>query len=266
MQEEIDDKLAVSLSADTTELLPFVPYLLQDFWELGSDPIAMCCLIEKQVDVPSGMKVLDLACGKGAVSVRIAERFNARVKGVDIMPEFIKYALQKAAEYNVAGLCGFATGDVNEAVANERGYDVVVFGAAGVVLGEPAQMLDKLKAVINTGGHMLIDECYLPENVKQSDLKSNSYELLTEKQWADLFGQAGLELVGVDFGKDNNTPASGCADEGMAFITARAKELASKHHGKNAMFEAYVNNQLNEYVIWTICLFALLGCCARHFD
>lgn len=29
-------KLAASLTAETTDLLPFLPYLLQDFWELGS--------------------------------------------------------------------------------------------------------------------------------------------------------------------------------------------------------------------------------------
>ena len=35
MTKETEEKLARSLSAETTELLPFLPYLLQDLWALG---------------------------------------------------------------------------------------------------------------------------------------------------------------------------------------------------------------------------------------
>jgi hypothetical protein len=38
MIKEIERKLALSLTAETTGLLSFLPYLLQDFWELGSSP------------------------------------------------------------------------------------------------------------------------------------------------------------------------------------------------------------------------------------
>ena len=72
MKKEIEEKLAVSLSAETTELLPFLPYLLQDFWELGSDPVVMSELISKYVNISEKTRILDLACGKGAVTVKVA--------------------------------------------------------------------------------------------------------------------------------------------------------------------------------------------------
>jgi SAM-dependent methyltransferase len=247
MRKEIEEKLACSLSAETTELLPFLPYLLQDFWELGSDPEVICDLIQKHVNITPATRVLDLACGKGAVSVRIAERFHVKVKGIDILPGFIEYAKQKADEHNVSDLCEFIISDINEAVDTEKDYDVVIFGAAGVVLGNPAEMLRKLKAVIKPGGYILIVESYLPENTKQNDIKCNSYELLTEKQWALLFEEAGLALIDTDFGENNDTPASGDSDTGMAFITARANELIAKHPDKKGIFEGYVRNQQNEY-------------------
>ena len=31
----IEEKLARSLTADSTQLIPYLPYLLQDLWELG---------------------------------------------------------------------------------------------------------------------------------------------------------------------------------------------------------------------------------------
>ena len=247
MTTEIEEKLACSLSAETTELLPLLPYLLQDFWELGSDPEVMCSLIQKHVDLSQEISVLDLACGKGAVSVKIAQRLDIKVKGIDILPEFLEYAVQKAAEYNVADLCEFVNGEINEAVNNEKNYDIVVFAASGIVLGNPAEMLRKLKSVIKPGGYILIDEGYLPENIKQADMKSISYELLTEKQWAELFKEAELELVDTDFGENNNTAASGDSDTGMAFITKRANELIEKYPDKRNIVERYVRNQQDEY-------------------
>ena len=248
MTREIEEKLACSLSAETTELLPFLPYLLQDFWELGSDPEVMCNLIQKHIAVSPETKVLDLACGKGAVSVRIAERFQIKIKGIDILPEFIECAEQKANEYNVVDLCEYIVADINEAVNIEKDYDVVVFGAAGAVLGSPADMLRKLKSVIKAGGYILIDECYLPDNIEHAEVKcKNHYEYLTGKQWEVLFKEAELELVDTDFGESNTTPASGDSDIGMAFITARANELIVKHPEKKEIFEGYVRNQRNEY-------------------
>ena len=47
---ETQEKLAYSLSSETMDLLPFIPYLLQDFWELGSDPEVMIELIGQHPD------------------------------------------------------------------------------------------------------------------------------------------------------------------------------------------------------------------------
>ena len=247
MTNETKEALASSLTADTTELLPFLPYLLQDFWELGSDPEAMIRLMKNHVLLSPETRVLDLACGKGAVSVKVAEQMSIKVKGIDILPEFIEYANQKAGEHHVADLCEFIALDINDAVKKEKDYDVVIFGAAGIVLGEPAEMLRKLKSVIKPGGYILIDEGYLPDGAKQDDMKCNSYELLTGKQWADLFIEAGLELIETVSDKDADIPASGDSDTGMAFITARANELTQKHPDKKVIFEGYVRGQQNEY-------------------
>lgn len=247
MTRETEEKLAGSLTAETTEILPFLPYLLQDFWELGSDPKVMRALIKKHVDLLPDTKALDLACGKGAVSVRIAESLGIKVKGVDMLPEFVEYAKQKADEYHVADLCEFIVGDINEAVKTEKNYDIVVFGAAGNVLGTPIEMLAKLKSTIKTGGYILIDEAFLPDGVQQSDVKCNSYELFTESQWAAFFKEANLELIETDSDKDTDLSASGDSEQGMKFITKRVNELIAKHPDKKEIFKAYERGQQDEY-------------------
>ncbi|WP_313019647.1 hypothetical protein [Acetoanaerobium noterae] len=61
-----EEKLAKSLTAESVELIPYLPYLLQDLWELGSSPKDMVHLISKNIIISEKTKVLDLACGKGA--------------------------------------------------------------------------------------------------------------------------------------------------------------------------------------------------------
>ena len=245
ISKETEEKLARSLSWETTELLPFLPYLLQDFWELGSDPDVMAEMIGKYIDISDGTKILDLACGKGAVSVKVAQKLQVKVKGIDLMPEFIEYALLKAKEYNVCGFCEFLIDDINEAVKAENGYDCVVFGAAGAeVLGGPAEALDKLKATVKPGGYILIEEGYIPDEGKREDIKYNADAYLHERQWMALFREAGLELVETARGHSEGNLDS---DSGLAAITNRANELIERHPDKKALFEGYVRNQRSEY-------------------
>lgn len=35
LKQSTEEKLAASLTAETTELLPYLPYLLQDLWTYG---------------------------------------------------------------------------------------------------------------------------------------------------------------------------------------------------------------------------------------
>ena len=245
LTRENEERLAFSLSAETTALLPFLPYLLQDFWELGSDPDVMADMISKYVSISDKTRVLDLACGKGAVSVKVAQKLQVKVKGIDLMPEFIGYAEQKAKEFNVDDLCEFFIGDINEAVKTEKDYDCVVFGAAGVdVLGGPAKALRKLKATVKPGGFILIEEGYIPDDGKRDNIRHNADTYYPLQHWMVLFKEVGLELVETASGHnegdlDNVT--------GLAAIVARADELIKEYPDKRTIFEDYVRDQRNEY-------------------
>ena len=245
ISKETEEKLARSLSWETTEILPFLPYLLQDFWELGSDPEVMTELISKYIRISDDTKILDLACGKGAVSVKVAHKLNIEVIGIDLTPEFIEYAIEKAKEYNVADLCEFRIDDVNEAVKTERNYDCVVFGAVGPdVMGGPAEALRKLKDTIKPGGYILIEEGYIPDEGNRENVRYNRDAYFPLQYWMTLFEKTGLELVETASGHSEGNLDS---DTGMAAITTRANELIEKYPHKKALFEAYVRNQQNEY-------------------
>jgi len=243
IKKETEEKLACSLTAETTELIPFLPYLLQDLWELGSNPRDMVKLIKKRMPISEHTKVLDIACGKGAVSIHIARELAVKVYGFDLMPDFIEYANNKARELNVGALCHFAVANANDVVNTEADYDCVIFGAAGNVLGNPSETLNNLRRTVKQGGFILIDECYLPgdSDSGNDDVKYKNYEYLTHGQWLRLFADSGLELVeeapaaeAYDFDSDNKA------------IAARAAELTAKYPEKQEIFNQYLQSQLNE--------------------
>lgn len=88
MNKETERKLAASLTSQSIEILPFIPYFLQDFFELGSSPKDITYLIKQHMRLSAESNFLDLACGKGAVSIGIAKELGNPVKGIDLIPAF----------------------------------------------------------------------------------------------------------------------------------------------------------------------------------
>ena len=239
IDERTAQKLAGSLTASDPELLLYLPYLLQDLWALGTLPELVCELVRGHIPEPGQVSFLDLACGKGAVSVSLARAFGCRVDGFDLFPEFVEYARARADEESLGRLCRFETADVKEVVQTARGYGGVIFGAAGDILGSPAETVSSLAAVVNPHGYILIDDAYLRESGET--VKYDNYPYLTRSRWLDLFTEQGLELIAEETSGD-----SGEAGEDVRKIETRAGELAAKYPEQRALFEGYVRSQWDE--------------------
>lgn len=241
--KQTEEKLAGSLTAETTELIPYLPYLLQDIWELGSSPQDMLSLIKEHIPYNRDTKILDLGCGKGAVSVTLCKELGVQAKGIDLLPEFIEAAVTKADEYGVAHGCKFMVQDINESVKTESGYDIVILGAVGDVLGEPKETLKKLRQVVLKNGYILIDEAFLTGS--QEDVRYQNYEYLTFGQWKELFRELGLQLIAYLTAEDTDA-MDGINDYNNRMIKKRADELMVKYPEKRELFEGYVQSQQME--------------------
>ncbi len=232
----VEEKLAKSLTAESVALIPYLPYLLQDLWELGSSPKDVVHLISKNIIISEKTKVLDLACGKGAVSINVAKKFGCKVKGIDIIPEFIEDAKKKAQEYNVEALCQFIVGDINQSVEIEKDYDIVIFGAVGEVLGNQKETLNKLAATIKKGGYVMIDDGYA---------KSEDNEIfITKEQWVEIIEKSGYRMI--DELLVDESELSGVLDEQMTCLTKRSNELKERYPNQANLFDQYLKSQLAE--------------------
>lgn len=243
MNQSIEEKLARSLTADDTSIIPYLPYLLQDLWELGSSADDIFYLLEKNHLTSQLNKVLDLGCGKGAVAIPLAEKLDCCVKGIDLIPDFIKEAEEIAQARQLSANCEFIEGDINQAVRVERNYDCVIFGAVGDVMGDYSATLEKLKSTVAAGGLIFWDDAFVATEAGNHNLRM-AYEYLTQAQWQALFQQNHVQVID-SLVYESYEEADYLEDYHR--IAKRADELSTRFPNKKAMFEQYKRNQLAEY-------------------
>jgi cyclopropane fatty-acyl-phospholipid synthase-like methyltransferase len=246
MTPSADDELQQIASAldATPQLVPFLPELLADLWEMGGSP-ALVAQWLGGLDLPSSStRVLDLGCGKGAVSLRLARDLGFQVHGVDLMKPFIDWARSRAAHWGLSERCQFETGDLREVARSARGYDVAVYASVGA-LGPLDECVGTLRRCVRDGGFLVVEEGFLAPAVgrgtrfvnlagyeeTRSRLTAHGDEILRERVLAP------EEMGTID-------------RRYIESISARAEVLATRHPDKAALLLDYVERQKSAAAAW----------------
>lgn len=231
------------MDGSNIELLPFLPYILQDIWEIGSDSNVFVELIRKHMMNYSNLKILDLGCGKGAVSIKLAKEFNCLCLGIDAVKEFIKDADNKAKEYSVSHLCRFEVGDIRLKVKELHEFDIIILGSIGPVFGDYYTTLNILTKCLNKNGIIIIDDGFIENN-------SNYFHSLIQKQDVVLqqIMNSGMQIMDeVIMNKDSIKDSD---DHIFEKLKKRCNELIEKHPTQKNLFENYIRRQKEEnYVL-----------------
>jgi ubiquinone/menaquinone biosynthesis C-methylase UbiE len=160
--EKIRSSVVTSLDGKDDRLYPFLPFLLQDLWEIGSSPDEIVDLVRRSsLGTGSGLRVIDLGCGKGIISVNLAKELGFRCHGIDAVPEFIEEARGWAEKMAVAHLCRFEVGDIRLKIGELAGYDLAVLGSIGRVLGSIEETLARVRQCLKPGGYIILDDGYI---------------------------------------------------------------------------------------------------------
>lgn len=240
MSDRTEQSISNSLEVDK-HLLPYMPFLLQDLWALGSSVDYILDIVASLSLAPHETKVLDLGCGKGAVLIQIASKFGFKVTGIDAMEVFLEDARKKAIEYNVSHLSEFINQDIMEYVTVEHGFDLVILASLGGIFGSFKNTVAKLRRQVRTGGYIIIDDGYLRE---ASSLKRKGYEHY--KNHEDSINE--LTASNDRLLKEINTTDLSLKinDEYMDFIERRGRELIANHPELEENIKAYIHLQAEE--------------------
>lgn len=220
------------------EIYPFLPYLLQDLDEIGTDPRMAAAMIEKHAN-HGRLSILDLGCGKGAVSVHLAKTLGCHITGIDGLPEFIESAGKLAAENNVSHLCRFIHADIREEIKNCRDFDVVILGAIGPVFGFMAQTLQAIAPALRPGGYVFIDDGF-----KEDDTLPDYDRVLSRSAFYQQIAEQGFVVLEELIIPPHQLHGSNREIQDM--IVKRAYELIVQHPEKEKILLNYVQAQEDE--------------------
>jgi len=228
-----------SLDGFDLELYPFVSYLLQDLWEIGSTSKKLKYFIKRNNLEKHELKILDIGCGKGAISIPVVKEFNAEVLGIDAIPEFIETAKNKAKELGVENKCTFINGDASNLINDLKGFNFAMLASVGQILGDISQSLNRLEDCLISDGYVYLDDVYLPDNAL-----SNYTRCLRESDFYKQINESNFYIVD----KLIQSPDETVEEDDIIYtkIAARTEELIAKYPDKKKLFEAYLAMQRKE--------------------
>lgn len=109
--------------------------------------------------LPADARILDVGCGTGEISARLAARYPAaQVTGVDLLDSSLRYARQRHGERG--GRLRFEQGDAFALAFDDGAFDLVVCRHVIQAVPHPEQILAQLVRVCRPGGwvHVLAED------------------------------------------------------------------------------------------------------------
>ncbi len=233
-----EEMVAYALEAEP-ELLPYLPELLADLEELGSDAELITETIGK-LGLPADAKVIDLGCGKGAVAVEIATELGLNVLGIDLFEPFVTHGQNLATEEGVADRCQFLQGDIAKLAGTLDPVDLVVFAALGDVIGRLDETVAIIRRYVKPGGYLVISDAFVQDD-GSADFPGFEQYAKHKETLARLTSQ-GDKLVSEVLPELDEEQED---DEG-AMIAGRATMLALKHPDMGDAFMEFAAMQSSE--------------------
>jgi phosphoethanolamine N-methyltransferase len=104
-----------------------------------------------------GVRVLDVGSGIGGAAFHLARRYGASVTGVDLSPEMVGIAQERAGESGAPDGVTFLLGDILEMSFGER-FDVVWSRDALMHIPDKPRLFARLHELTEPGGRLVITD------------------------------------------------------------------------------------------------------------
>lgn len=124
-------------------------WMAGDFGKIAKVNVREAEAFVSRLDLPVGVQVLDLACGTGNLAIPLSKR-GARVTGLDIAPNLLEQARQRAADEGLE--IAFDEGDAEHLPYPDATFDAVVSMFGAMFAPQPECVVAECARVLKPGG------------------------------------------------------------------------------------------------------------------
>src|SRR5688572_12620460 len=125
-----------------------------DYDRIANGIQAVADHVVRSARIRAGERVLDVACGTGNTAL-VARARGAAVTGVDLTPELLAFAQQRAAEEGLSDIT-WKAGDAEALPFPDASFDVVVSSCGLMFAPDQAKVAAEVARVTKPGGRIAI--------------------------------------------------------------------------------------------------------------
>lgn len=197
------------------------------------------------LELDGSSRLLDVACGSGGPTLRIARATGCSVVGIDLHEDAVSTALAAAAEQDLSERATFRRADASRPLPFARGsFDAAICVDAINHLPDRARVLAELARVLEPGGHLLYaDPIVVTGWLSDEEMRVRSsigfFLFVPPGLNERLLDEAGFELLSTD---DRTGNVATVAERWRAARARRAAELrelegVTAFEGQQTFFE-----------------------------
>lgn len=146
----------------------WVRLLLGDSYHPGG--LALTERLGQLLGLRPGMRVLDVAAGRGASALSLAQKFGCEVVGTDLSAEMVRLATQSAQEAGLSDQVSFIQGDAERLPFEASVFDAVICECAFCTFPDKPTAAREFARVLRPGGKIgmsdLTRESALPSELE----------------------------------------------------------------------------------------------------
>ncbi|MDH2390908.1 methyltransferase domain-containing protein [Streptomyces sp. HNM0663] len=170
-----------------------VPLLLGDAYHPGG--AALTRRLADALAVAPGERVLDVASGRGATALLLADAYGVEVDGVDYSPAATALAQEAARAAGVADSVRFATGDAERLPYPDGAFDAAVCECALCTFPDKARAAAEFARILRPGGRLGLTDVTADADRLPPELTGLTARIACVADARTLTGPAGYESL-----------------------------------------------------------------------
>lgn len=136
--------------------------------------------LAKTLDLSKDSLVLDAGCGEGTTAIRLAEKYNLKVEGVDLLDFNIKHANKRLFSNDVRKRVNFSVGDYTKLPYPDNHFDGVYTLETLVHAPDYKSALLEFRRVLKPGGKLVLFEYTMPAQEDMGDEEKRMFTVMNE--------------------------------------------------------------------------------------